>query len=356
MNNAFLISLILPQHNLDEINEECSEIKLLADTIDYKIVNTFQQKASKINPSTYIGKGKVNEIINNGLSLNVKAIFINDELKPSQLKNIKNLTDGKIEIIDRTYLILNIFKQNARTKESKAQVKLATLEYIMPRLTGMWTHLERQMGGIGTRGGPGEKQIEIDKRIIRNDVKKLKKILSNIDKQRENQTKQRNKIFKVSLVGYTNAGKSSIFNRITGHNALVKNQLFATLETTSKRAILPNKKQILLSDTVGFLRRLPHNLVASFKSTLKEIKDSDLILKIIDISSHDIKGHIKTINNTLKELNAHKCQSIIVFNKIDLITNKNVFVKLNKEYKKPIMISAHKNLLLENLIYKYVIH
>jgi len=352
MNKGILISLILPLHNLDDINEECSEIELLANTINYKIIQTYQQNALKINPSTYIGKGKINEIINKALLLEINAIFINDELRPSQLKNIKNLAKGKIEIIDRTYLILNIFNQNARTKESKTQVKLATLEYIMPRLTGMWTHLERQMGGIGTRGGPGEKQIEIDKRIIRNDVKKLKKTLLNIDKQRDNQTKQRNKIFKVSLVGYTNAGKSSIFNKITGYKTLVKDQLFATLETTSKRVTLPGKKKILLSDTVGFLRRLPHNLVASFKSTLKEIKDSDLILKVVDISSHDIEGHINTINNTLKELKADKCKSIYVFNKIDLIENKETFVKLNKKYNNPIMISAEKNLLLEDLYEK----
>ena len=256
MNRAFLISLILPHHNIKEINEECFEITLLANTIDYKIIEIFKQKSLKINPSSYIGKGKINDIINKAITLEIDAIFINDELKPSQLKNIQNLSKGKIEIIDRTYLILNIFKQNARTKESKAQVKLATLEYLMPRLTGMWTHLERQIGGIGTRGGPGEKQIEIDRRIIRNEVKKLKKILTNISKQRLNQTKQRTNIFKVALVGYTNAGKSSVFNKLTGYNTIVKNQLFATLETTTKRLKLPSKKDVLLSDTVGFLRRL----------------------------------------------------------------------------------------------------
>ena len=352
MNKAFIVSLILPFHDHKDIDEECNEIKLLADTINYRVIDTFKQNISKINPSTYAGKGKVKDIINKALALNVNAIFINDELKPSQLKNIKNLADGKIEIIDRTYLILNIFKQNARTKESKAQVKLATLEYLMPRLTGMWTHLERQMGGVGTRGGPGEKQIEIDRRIIRNEVKKLKKILISIGKQRINQTKQRNDIFKVSLVGYTNAGKSSIFNKITGHNTLVKNQLFATLETTTKRVVLPSKKQILLSDTVGFLRRLPHNLVASFRSTLKEIQDSDLIIKVIDISSENIDSHINTINNTLRELNAEKCKSVYVFNKIDLINDKNIFIKINKTYNKPIMISAYKNLKMEELYNK----
>jgi GTP-binding protein HflX len=249
-------------------------------------------------------------------------------------------------------LILNIFNQNARTKESKAQVQLATLEYLMPRLTGMWTHLERQMGGVGTRGGPGEKQIEIDRRIVRNEVKKLKKTLTTIAKQRINQTKQRGDLFKVSLVGYTNAGKSSIFNCITGYNTLVKDQLFATLETTTKKVMLPNKKSILLSDTVGFLRRLPHNLVASFRSTLREINNSDLIIKVIDISNGDLDSHINTINNTLKELKADKCKSLYVFNKIDLISDENTFIKINNKYTNPIMISAYKNLRMEDLYSK----
>ena len=352
MNKGFLVSLILPHHDVADIKEECEEIHLLAKTIDYKIIETFTQKSSKINPSTYIGKGKIREIISKAEELNIRSLFINDELKPSQLKNIKNLSDGKINIIDRTYLILNIFKKNAKTKESKAQVKLATLEYLMPRLTGMWTHLERQMGGVGTRGGPGEKQIEIDRRIVRNEVKKLKIILTSIRKQRINQTKQRRDLFKVSLVGYTNAGKSSIFNCITGYNTLVKNQLFATLETTTKKVVLPNKKNILLSDTVGFLRRLPHNLVASFRSTLREINDSDLIIKVIDISSNDINSHINTINNTLKDLNAEKCKSLYVFNKIDLVKDENIFITINNKYNKPIMISAFKDLRMEDLYSK----
>tara|TARA_B100000029_G_C17431633_1_gene908097 strand:+ start:553 stop:1125 length:573 start_codon:yes stop_codon:yes gene_type:complete len=189
MTKSILISLILPNSNIDEINEEIEEMKLLAQTINYKVIQVETQKRLSIDPSTYIGKGKIKEIIDMISLLGIKTIFINDELKPNHYKNIKKMTKDKIEIIDRTYLILNIFNNNAKTNESKAQVKLATLEYMMPRLTGMWTHLERQMGGIGTRGGPGEKQIEIDRRIIRNDIKKIKKQLTKVDTHRKNQKK-----------------------------------------------------------------------------------------------------------------------------------------------------------------------
>ena len=214
----------------------------------------------------------------------------------------------------------------------------------------MWTHLERQMGGIGTRGGPGEKQIEIDRRIIRNDIKKLKNNLSKVTRQRNNQKKLRKDIFKISLVGYTNAGKSSLLKKISGYDAFIKDQLFATLETTTKRVMLPSKSEVIISDTVGFLRKLPHNLVASFRSTLSEIKDSDLIIKVVDLSSSDITGHIRTINETLEYLNADKCQSIYVFNKIDLVNNKNIFSKINKKYNEPLMISTLKELRIDTLI------
>ena len=327
MIDSILLTLILPGTDKKDHFEEIEEMKLLARTIGYNIVDSITQTRKSIDPATYFGKGKINQVIENSLMLNIKTIFINDDLKPNHYKNIKKLTKDKIEIIDRTCLILNIFSQNAKTNESKSQVRLATLQYMMPRLTGMWTHLERQMGGVGTRGGPGEKQIEIDRRIIRKDITKLKKDLEKVSKQRKNQTKLRRNIFKVSLVGYTNAGKSSLLEKISGYKAFIKDQLFATLETTTKKVKLPSKTEIVLSDTVGFLRKLPHNLVASFRSTLSDIIDSDLIIKVIDLSSSDIDGHISTINNTLKNLNADKCNYIYVFNKIDLVQNQNVFKK-----------------------------
>jgi len=355
MIDSLLVSLILPNSNINDINEEIEEMKLLAKTIDYKITHTETQKRLSIDPSTYIGKGKIKKILDKISLLNIKTIFINDELKPNHYKNIKKMTNGKdkIEIIDRTYLILNIFNKNAKTNESKAQVKLATLEYMMPRLTGMWTHLERQMGGIGTRGGPGEKQIEIDRRIIREDIKKIKKQLSKVEKHRNNQKKSRNEIFKISLVGYTNAGKSSILKKISGYDAYIKDQLFATLETTTKKIILPNTKlEVLLSDTVGFIRKLPHNLVASFRTTLSDIKDADLIIKVVDISANDYEGHIATIENTLKYIGAEKCSSILVFNKVDLIKDKSIFRKINTKYNNPLIISTLRELMLDDMAEK----
>ena len=353
MTNSILISLILPDSNIDDLNEEIEEMKLLAQTINYNISIVETQKRISIDPSTYIGKGKIKGILDKVSMLDIKTIFINDELKPNHYKNIKKLTKDKIEIIDRTYLILNIFNKNAKTNESRAQVKLATLEYMMPRLTGMWTHLERQMGGIGTRGGPGEKQIEIDRRIIRNDIKKIKKQLSKIEKHRVNQKKSRNTAFKVSLVGYTNAGKSSLLKKLSGYNAYIKDQLFATLETTTKRVKLPESKQeILLSDTVGFIRKLPHNLVASFRTTLSEIKDADLIIKVIDMSAKDYEGHIATIENTLKYLEAHTRPSILLFNKIDLINDSNTLNRINTKYNNPLKVSTIRELMLDDLMKK----
>ena len=352
MINSILLTLILPHQDKTDIGEEIEEMKLLANTIGYNIQDSLKQNRSTIDPATYFGKGKIREVLDKAQLLNIDTIFINDDLKPSHYKNIKKISKDNIEIIDRTCLILNIFKNNAKSNESKSQVRLATLKYMMPRLTGMWTHLERQMGGVGTRGGPGEKQIEIDRRIIRNDIKKLQDNLSKISKQRENQKKLRKNIFKVSLVGYTNAGKSSILKKISGYDAYVKDQLFATLETTTKRVKLPSKSEVILSDTVGFLRKLPHDLVASFRSTLSEIKDSDLIIKVIDLSSSDIDGHITTINDTLKYLNADKCDSIYVFNKIDIVEDQNIFSKINRQYKSPLMISALSDLRIDGLIDK----
>ena len=350
MIDSILISLILPDSNIDETNEEIEEMKLLAQTIEYNIVQVETQKRISVDPSTYIGKGKIKEILDMISLLNIKTIFINDELKPNHYKNIKKMTKDKIEIIDRTYLILNIFNKNAKTNESKAQVKLATLEYMMPRLTGMWTHLERQMGGIGTRGGPGEKQIEIDRRLLRKDINKLKKDLKNIENQRKTQRKSRSNIFKVALAGYTNAGKSSLLRTLSGYNAFVKDQLFATLDTTTKKVKLKNNTEVLLSDTVGFLRNLPHELIASFRSTLGEIEDADLIIKLIDISSNDIHGHIKTIEDTLELLNCHKKESIIVFNKIDKINDTDIYERLNHIYNNPLYISSSKKLRINKLL------
>ena len=353
-NKAALIGINTSKYDKSIINQQINELKELSFTLEYKILEIFVQNRVKIDPSTYIGKGKIFEIINKCSILEIKVLIFNDELSPSQIKNIQKLCEGKLLILDRTKIILDIFKIHAQSNESKKQVELATAQYMLPRLTGLWTHLERQMGGIGTRGGPGEKQIEIDKRIIRKNITKLKKDLKNIDTQRKTQRKNRHNIYKISLVGYTNAGKSTLMKELTGFNTHIKDQLFATLDTTTKLTVFKKKHKALLSDTVGFLSNLPHDLIASFKSTLEEIDDADLIIKVIDISHLNVKHHINTIDETLEMLNIKNKKCILVFNKIDKIKDVNIFKEINSRYKNPIMISSNKSLKINLLIDKIV--
>jgi len=348
-NNAFIVALVLKDNRL-EIKQEIDELKQLSLTLGYNIMDSFIQKRNQIDTNTYIGKGKITSIINKCSEMNISTLIFNNELKPSHYKNINNMINNNLLIIDRTKLILDIFKSHAKTNESKKQVELAMNQYLLPRLKGMWTHLERQMGGVGTRGGPGEKQIEIDRRLINHSITKLKKDLLKIEKSRKTMRKNRDSIFKISLVGYTNAGKSSLMKELSGFNSFIKDQLFATLETTTKKITLRKNYKILLSDTVGFLNNLPHSLIASFKSTLEEIKSADLIIKIIDISTINIDKHIKTINETLDLIGSKDQKFLLVFNKIDLLENKGVFEKIKKTYNNPIMISVEKKLKINNLI------
>ena len=352
--NAIIISLSLPDFVNDDFQEEIEELKQLALTLGYKVLDNIVQNRKKIDTSTYIGKGKLNSLINICSEMNVQTLIFNNELTPSHYKNINKISKNKLKILDRTKLILDIFNDHAKTNEAKKQIELATLQYMLPRLTGLWTHLERQMGGIGTRGGPGEKQIEIDKRIIRRNITKLKRNLENIDTQRKTQRKNRHDIFKISLVGYTNAGKSTLMKELSGFNALIKNQLFATLDTTTRITVFKKNYKTLLSDTVGFLSNLPHDLIASFKSTLEEINEADLIIKVIDISHSNIKHHIQTIDQTLDMLNIKDKTSLLVFNKIDRIKDTQLFKRINSEYNNPIMISSIKSLKINLLIDKIV--
>ena len=357
MTEAFLLVRKNPFQLEKDLNEEISEMILLAKTLDYTISNTVIQNKRNIDSSTYFGKGKVETIISQMKEIGVKILFVNDELKPSHYKNIQKICGKKIRLIDRTKLILDIFQNHAKTNESKAQIQLALLEYMLPRLAGKWTHLERQLGGTGIRGGPGEKQIEIDRRLVRKDITKLKRDLNKIAIQRNTQRKSRAEFFKISLVGYTNAGKSSLLKILTGHEAYIKDQLFATLDTTTKKTKIGGDTEVLISDTVGFLRNLPHDLIASFRSTLSDIQESDLIIKVIDISSSDIDGHINTIDETLKFLNCDDKKTLIVFNKIDLIKDNQTFRKINNQYNNPIMVSVAEQLKinrLEEKIYKIV--
>ena len=346
--NAIVVAASILGGDEALLHEEVEELILLSDTAGAKVLDSVIQKRSKIHPSTFIGSGKLKTIINNSKELNVQLIIFNNELTPAQLKNIQKLAGDKIKIIDRTGLILDIFEKHARTKESKAQIKLARLKYLLPRLTRQWTHLERQMGGVGTRGGPGETQIEIDRRLIRNQISSLKKELKNIQQQRLTQHKTRSEIYKVSLIGYTNSGKSTIMKSLSDSNIYVQDQLFATLDTTTRKIEDKKSHSFLLSDTVGFIRNLPHDLVASFRSTLMEIEESDLILKVIDASSTNITMHLQTIKEVLNTLNVSKKIELIVFNKIDLI-DIHTLKELKRLYPKSLFISAQKDLKINEL-------
>ena len=265
-------------------NYQINELEQLVNTLGGVVIDKMIQYRKNIDPKFYIGKGKLQSILKYALEVGCKYVVINNDISPGQIKNIQSFFKDKIFIKDRTGIILDIFEKHARTREAKTQVKLAQLEYLLPRLTRQWTHLERQMGGIGTRGGPGETQIEIDRRLIRDQIIKLKKELIKISNNRKVQKKNRKNIYKVSLVGYTNAGKSTFMQKISQKKTYIKDELFATLDTKTKKVYIDKNRYFILSDTVGFIRNLPDNLIASFRSTLGELIDSDLLLKIIDIS------------------------------------------------------------------------
>ena len=337
--NVLLVGVIYGELDEEKVCEHLDELSLLAETAGGNVIRRFTQKISKVNSSYFIGKGKAEEIIRIAKDLKISSIIFDDELSPSHLKNYNNLSK-EIKIIDRSMLILEIFKQRAQTKEAKTQVELAQLQYMLPRLTRAWTHLERQMGGIGTRAGAGETQIEVDRRLIRTRISKLKKDLKKIDKEREVQSKRRDNHFKVTLVGYTNAGKSTLMKAISGANVFIQDQLFATLDTTTRLVELDSAHSIMLSDTVGFVRKLPHHLVASFKSTLKEVVSSDLILMVLDSSSKQVYEHYKTIINVLKDLGAEGHKTLIVLNKVDNEDVESQITYLNRKFPKGVFISA----------------
>ena len=346
--NAFLVGAVHSNLSSSKVNEHLKELELLAQTAGANVLHYFVQKLSKINPSYFIGPGKAKQIIEQAKSLNVSLIIFDDELSPAQIKNFSNLSE-EVKVIDRSSLILEIFSQHAKTKEAKTQVELAQLEYLLPRLTRAWTHLERQMGGIGTRAGAGETQIEVDRRLVRTRISNLKKELIKIDQERETQRKKRKNKYKVALAGYTNAGKSTLMKSLSGSNIHIQDQLFATLDTTIRSVSLDKIHKILLSDTVGFIRKLPHHLVASFRSTLKEVVESNLILIVLDASSDYILDHYETIVEVLKDIGANN-QTVIVLNKIDKITSKSKFTFLKNTFPDGIFISALDQLRIESLI------
>ncbi|MDC0383810.1 GTPase HflX [Candidatus Marinimicrobia bacterium] len=345
---VIIIGTIRPGFNEYLVNEHLSELELLVETAGGIVSGKVVQRISKINSSTFIGKGKANQMINQASELGVKILIFDDELTPAQIKNYHKISD-KLKVLDRSGLILDIFKRHAKSKEATTQVELAYLEYLLPRLTRQWTHLERQMGGIGTRAGMGETQIEIDRRLIRTKITKLKKDLLQIEKERKIQSLRRSSEFRVSLVGYTNAGKSTLFKALTGADVFIKNQLFATLDTTIRQLSIDSNHSILLSDTVGFIRKLPHNLVASFKSTLKEVVESDLILMVLDVSSDYMKDHIEVIKEVLDSLGAKNIPLIYVLNKVDLITENDKLNVIARDFDDSVIISAKRHLMLSKL-------
>ncbi len=348
LEKVLLVGVIHRLSSENIVKEHLDELQLLVKTAGAKVVGRVTQKISRINPATLIGIGKAKEIISQAKEIDASVIIFDEELSPAQIKNYHKIST-KIKILDRNGLILDIFKKHARTKEAKTQVDLAYFEYLLPRLTRQWTHLERQMGGIGTRAGMGETQIEIDRRLIRTRISRLKKELNKIENERATQSLHRKSEYRVSLVGYTNAGKSTLFNSLTGSNVYIKDQLFATLDTTIRKLKLDASHQVLLSDTVGFIRKLPHNLVASFKSTLKEVLEADLIIIVLDISSTEIEEHLETINNVLQQMGANEVPLLHVLNKVDKISDNRKIDKVKRLFINPVVISAENHLMISDL-------
>ncbi len=308
-----IVGIITQQDREEAINENLEELAFLVFTAGAKVIGRFTQKLDKANRKTFVGSGKLQEIKEFVKENDVSLVVFDDELGPNQIRNIEKVLD--CFIMDRTNLILDIFAKRAQTAQSKAQVELAQYEYLLPRLTGLWTHLERQKGGIGLRG-PGETEIETDRRIIRNKISLLKKKLQSIDKQNKIQRKNRAQKVRVALVGYTNAGKSTIMNMLSKSNVFAEDKLFATLDTTVRNVVI-DQITFLLSDTVGFIRKLPHRLVESFKSTLDEAREADILIHVIDLSHPDFEQQMQTVNQTLAELHVDHKPTLVLFNKID---------------------------------------
>ncbi len=310
---AILVGIINQNQSDIQTKEYLDELEFLVQTAGAESIKTFSQRVDKPNPKTFVGTGKLNEIHKFIKENDIDVIIFDDELSPSQLRNIERILE--IRILDRTNLILDIFASRAQTAHAKAQVELAQYQYLMPRLTRMWTHLQKQKGGMGMRG-PGETEIETDRRIIRGKISKLQEQLKKIDKQMATQRKNRGQMIRVALVGYTNVGKSTIMNMLSKSDVFAENKLFATLDTTVRKVVIENLP-FLLSDTVGFIRKLPHSLVESFKSTLDEVREADILIHVVDISHPNFEEQIEIVERTLQEIDKNNKPTYIIFNKID---------------------------------------
>jgi GTP-binding protein HflX len=339
IERTVLVAVATPKVKYEKVEEYLEELAFLVETAGGVTEKRFIQKLSVIDPKLYVGSGKLDEIREYIKAAEIDLVVFDDELSPSQLRNIERELNCKI--LDRTNLILDIFAKRAKTSHAKTQVELAQYQYLLPRLTRMWTHLERQQGGIGMRG-PGETEIETDRRIIRDRISLLKKRLVQIDKQMAVQRKNRGKLLRLALVGYTNVGKSTIMNMLSKSEVFAENKLFATLDTTVRKVVVENLP-FLLADTVGFIRKLPHGLVESFKSTLDEVREADVLLHVVDISHPEFEDQIEIVNQTLAEIQSNDKPMVMVFNKIDAYT----FIEKEEDDLSP---ATKENLSLDDLM------
>jgi GTPase len=330
----------------EDVEESLDELALLADTAGAEVVGRMTQDRDKFDSATFIGKGKVEELRQWIINDKVLLIIFDDDLSPAQVRNLEEAVQCKV--LDRSGLILDIFASRAKTNEAKTQVELAQLEYLLPRLTRQWTHLSKQLGGIGTKG-PGETQIETDRRLVRTRISHLKEKLERISQQRVTQRQERNKHTRAALVGYTNVGKSTLLNLLSGSDVFVENRLFATLDPTTRLVPLTSGTSILMTDTVGFIRKLPHHLVASFKSTLEEITEADLLLHIVDVSSKHFEEQISVVQETLEDLGAGDKPTLVVFNKIDLLKERSALASISEKHPNHVFISAARGINITGL-------
>ncbi|MBY0541877.1 MAG: GTPase HflX [Sphingobacteriaceae bacterium] len=337
---AVLVGVITPGEKPEQTKEYLDELAFLVDTAGGKVERNFTQKMLKPDRATFVGTGKLEEIQAYVKAEEIDMVVFDDELSPSQLRNIER--ELQVKILDRSNLILDIFAGRAQTAQAKTQVELAQLQYLLPRLTRLWTHLERQKGGIGMRG-PGETQIESDRRMILEKISLLKERLKLIDRQNETQRKNRSALIRVALVGYTNVGKSTILNMLAKSDVFAENKLFATLDTTVRKVVIENLP-FLLSDTVGFIRKLPHHLIECFKSTLDEVREADILVHVVDVSHPNFEDQIHTVNETLSDLGARDKDTIMIFNKIDayVTPERDEFNLVNEEEVVPLTLADFK--------------
>ncbi len=338
---AIAVGVMANSSKRRQAEEYLDELTLLADTAGADVIHKILQTKERLDPAYYVGKGKVEQIAQIAEDDNISLVIFDDDLSPAQLRNLEKIIDRKI--VDRSGLILDIFASRAKTNVAKTQVELAQLQYLLPRLTKLWSHLSKQYGGIGTKG-PGETQIETDRRMIRERISHLKEKLEKIGTQRSTQRKGRKEFYNISLVGYTNVGKSTLLNTLSDSDVFVENRLFATLDPTTRMVTLDANTRVLMTDTVGFIRKLPHHLVASFKSTLEETIEADILLHVIDLSHPQMENQITVVNNTIADLGVAHKPIVYVFNKVDLLEDRTIIKDLQSKYSPSIFISAHRGI------------